>query len=87
MYGERALLVQRLEVIDRLTGNVHHTSLDLFAHRHCYRAAGNTHFHSAAQTGCQVHCNATYHILAYMLLNLNNELTAVITGYLQSVMD
>ena len=87
MYGERALLIQRLEVIDRLAGNVHHTALDLPAHRHRDRTAGNAYLHAAAQAGSQVHSHTTYHVLANMLLNLYYKLTAVITGYLQSVVD
>ena len=87
MNRERTLLVQRLEVINRLTGHVHHTALNLLANRHCDWTARHAYIHAATQAGGQVHRHATYHVLTNMLLNLNYEAATVITGNLQCLMD
>ena len=77
MYGERTLLIQRLEGIDRLSGNVHHTALDLLAYRHCDRTARYAYIHAATQAVGGVHGDAAHGILADVLLHLDDELAPV----------
>ena len=78
------LHAERAHTVNRLTDDVHHTTLDLLTCRHHNGIACRNNLQATLQSVGIVHCDAAYGIFADVLLHLNDKLLSVRTLKLQS---
>ena len=85
--GATVTALEGLEVIDRLPYHVEQTAFHLFAGRYRYRLAQVFHLDATLQSVGTVHGNTSHGILADVLLDLKDDLGAVLTGHRQCGVD
>ena len=77
MNGVCTLFTQRLHSVYGIAHYVHQTTFNLVAHRHGDRMSCRYYFHAALQSVRAIHSYGTHSVLANVLLNFDNQRSAV----------
>ena len=85
MYRKTVFLWQVAKSVDSVARYVEKTAAYIRTDRHFYRRTGRHYFHATVQSVGYIHRYAPESVLSDLLLNFENNLVPVVTGYLQRI--